>query len=274
MVNILVDILHNDAMLVLYFLFGIAVHPISLGTPFVLAYIFSRRKRIYFKILLFFGAFLLINIALFWLYSEDVPQRFLIYALGCFFMYYIIVMSIFLQKLKTTFFKILSIIVVTLIFSSLTIFYIEENKIAEESLSEGAWRRMDTLRKKLQEYAVAHNGYYPTYDEYYDEISKSISPQERYYLTCDGYHEVMSKIDSIKHGTPTTTEFRYELTQKKYTTKDNPNLMIAWYKKNHGFIFKWRYIIFVGKGELDIKAISEGRFQKLLREQQESVKSK
>lgn len=256
--NILVNIINEIG--ILHILVAIILRPILLGAPLILAlvYIFFTSKKIYTKILLFLGAILCEMLLFNWLYADnlsfqEIQTRHWRYALVGFFLYCIITMIAFVQRSKKVFPKILSIVVISLIFGSLTIFYIEGYEI---EWSDGSITYMRSLEQKFQEYVTTHNGCYPTYDEYYDEVSKNTSHHDRYYL---GYEEY--------HGSP-TSGFPYELTQKRYTTNDNPNLMVAWDKESHGVLLRWRYVIFVGKGEPEMKIVSEQKFQKLLKQQQ------
>lgn len=213
--NILINILHSDVVDILHTLFSIVAHPIFLATPFILVYILfkilsKRLKVVFIKILLFimlfFGTLLFEWFFLFnWLHADlgEIQTRFFRYILVCFFIYYVITMAIFVPRSKKMFFKILSTVVISLIFAFFIIFYIEREEIIKVEGPFGSERRIDCV---------------------------------------------------------------YSL---KQTPKNNSNFMIAWDKKSHGIILKWRYVIFVGKKEKpEIKAVSEGKFQKLLKEQQ------
>ncbi|MEW6103661.1 MAG: hypothetical protein AB1630_07620 [bacterium] len=50
--------------------------------------------------------------------------------------------------------------------------------------------------------------------------------------------------------------------------------MIVWDGKPHGFIFKWRNVVIGEKGKVSVTKIPEGKFQKLLKQQEGTEKSK
>jgi len=260
MMDILVNILETQIIAIFHILFSIVFHLICLATPFILAYIlfkiFSKRlKKLSIKILLFvilfLGAFLFELQLLKWIYGwhPRVPRIWIFrYELVCFFLYYIITATIFIQRSKKVFSKILSIVIVTLIFGLLTIFYIEEEEIIKDSSDNGSGVYMGELERDIREYVMTYKEY-PTYK--------------------DGISGKLERYPPQVYGT-FSTDVLYGLTKKRYTINDNPNLMIAWDKESHGVVIKWRYVIFVGKKEKpEIKMISEGKFQKLLKDQQE-----
>ncbi|MEW6103666.1 MAG: hypothetical protein AB1630_07645 [bacterium] len=257
--NILVNILESQEIGILYILFSMVFHLICLATPFILAYILfkilsKRLKKLSAKILLFvmlfLGAFLFEMQLLKWIYGwhPRVPRIWIFrYELVCFFLYYAITLTTFIRKSKKVFSKILSVVIISLIFGSLTIFYIEEREIMKDSSDSGSGVYMGELKRDIQEYVMTYKEY-PTHE--------------------DGISRKLQRYPPQVYGTFSTGSL-YGLTRKKYTAKDNPNFMVAWDEESHGIILKWRYVIFVGKKEPKFKMISERTFQKLLKAQQE-----
>ncbi|MFH0775380.1 MAG: hypothetical protein V2A53_07835 [bacterium] len=117
----------------------------------------------------------------------------------------------------------------------------------KDSSDSGSGVYMGELKGDIQEYVMTYKEY-PTYE--------------------DGISGKLERYPPQVYGT-WNTGVLYGLTQKRYTTKDNPDFMVAWDKKSHGVILKWRYVVFIGRrGRSEMKMVSEGRFQKLLKEQQ------
>ncbi|MEW6481999.1 MAG: HEAT repeat domain-containing protein [bacterium] len=255
--DIIVEILFG--IMNIFYTLCIISRPIFLGAPLVLALVYAiwSSKKAFVKILLFFGAFLWEILLFRWLHADglslgDIQMRFFKYVLTCFFLFYILTMVVFIRRLKKISSKIVSGIIISLIFASLPVFYIEGRVISKESGSEGSSSDMWTLKQAIENYLETHKRYYPTHDEF------------QKYLTT--HQEFPNQLACERLGK------NYELTQKKYPVIHNPNLMVAWGKEIYGIIFKWRWVIFMGKIDLEIHRVSEGRFQRLLKEQQLETK--
>ncbi|MEW6103817.1 MAG: hypothetical protein AB1630_08420 [bacterium] len=252
--NILTNILNNKDMLMLYGLCEVITRCAAIVFPFVLAYILSKKiKRLFSKILLFTGsagAFLFIM----YLYTLRYTHRFEIHndkytfdinlsILLSFFFYYGIGL-LFCLKFKKNYFKVLSVAGFTLIFILWIIFYLE----GKHRLSTFVGCYSDRIVcVAATEYSRTHNGYYPVQGDWVEIYGGKFKFKLGKDLICPNTH------------------IPYEWTQKRYRTTDNPNFMLTWDGKPHGFIFKWRYVNFIG----GYKAVPEGEFQKLLKEQQD-----
>ncbi|MBU1600370.1 HEAT repeat domain-containing protein [bacterium] len=223
-------------------------------TPFFWAYIFGRKTK---KLKTYFiWAFLL------WLGYTIFPNfmefssSLLFYDVSFYLLLssYLVGIICYMQRLKKSLFvRILFAVISTLIFFSAVFFiFIEGEIVSKNSGSDGPFPKMWTLKQAIENYLETHKRYYPTHDEF------------QKYLTT--HQEFPNQLACERLGKD------YELTQKKYTVIHNPNLMVAWGKEIYGIILKWRWVIFMGKIDPEIHRVSEGRFQKLLKEQQSETK--
>jgi len=214
-------------------------------TPFFWAYIFGRRSK---RCFIYFGiAFL------FLVFTVKIAPIISSFGGICFYLLffsYLAGLIIYMQKSKRSFsLKILFTIIGVSVYFLIFIIFIEGGEIIKtDSDGSGSRISMGELQRDIRKHIRIYKEY-PTYE---DEISGKL---ERYH----------PKV----YGT-SNTGILYELTKKRYIINDNPNFMVAWGKESHGIIIKWRYVIFVGKkGKSWIEMISEGKFQKLLKQQQQ-----
>jgi len=220
-------------------------------TPFFWAYVFYKRsKTITGKMLCFVSPFLIIAglISLRKLFPETQLSYFLfrIYYYSCLFSYLIGLIFFIMQRLKKALaFKISLCLGVSLIYLLFFCFYITwEEKARAVSSSDN--REMRNVKATLQEYEINHGGILPCYT---DEISKGFS----------------CPINNIP----------YQWTKRKYVINDDPNLMLVWDSKPHGVLFEWRAVVFIDtlkNPDKELEMISEGKFQKLLKKQQECIR--
>ncbi|MEW6104666.1 MAG: hypothetical protein AB1630_12790 [bacterium] len=156
-----------------------------------------------------------------------------------FFSIFNIIFFLFIQRFKRAYITILGLLFLNL----LVIFSLEGCEI--EGARHSCEDFLGGLRNTIELFAER--------EKYYPVEAKEV------------YHEDIKIKCSF-------TKAPYEWTKNRYKIGDSPNLMLVWDGKPHGFIFKWRNVIFVGKRE--VKMIPEKEFQKLLKEQQGEIKQK
>ncbi len=222
---------------------------VYLVIPFILANRFSRRyrDRLKYRILSFIAALLVIILTMIviwrifceWLRGEI-----------CFISTFNVFLFLLWKSKKWYAILIKILILNLLLFPSIEVSH------RWGSLMNCEGEEMQDFKVMIDKYVKAHNGSYP------------ISEGKLFFRDDLNYYITGGK--SITCG-----DSPYKWTRKQYKVGDDPNLMLVWDGKPHGFIFKWRNVIVIGTHEHDrLRRIPEGEFQKLLREQQESVKSK
>ncbi|MEW6103668.1 MAG: hypothetical protein AB1630_07655 [bacterium] len=218
--------------------------PIYFVLPFVLANKFSQGYKWKFRILSFIAYLLLFElITIFGFKIIDWKP-----GLYLWFMFTFSIFSFLLWKSK----KWYEIIIHILILNLLIIFSIEG--IERLGTFIVFPDRMLTLKQLIEKYAETHNGFYPIYGD-----KLVFSEKEKYWYWA---------------GDKKLTNVSYQWTQKRYKVDDNRNFMIIWEKEPSGFISRWRYVIFVGEKKPELRRTPEGKFQKLLKEQQGEIKTR